>query len=114
MFEISSIVLDHGTGAFEIRRERGRCDLFLNFPCIEGLVSLETFGDWGTASGNGSLTPSLSIKGLLMVIGLFFVWFSSWLSLGAGTGEQMIVLVEHCEVSISSGGPLLVIHASSG
>jgi hypothetical protein len=68
--------LDHGTGALEIRRESGRCDLLSELPSIKGLVEFATFGYWGPASGNGSLTPILSIKLFLAVIDFFVVWFS--------------------------------------
>ena len=87
MFEIGGVILDHGTGAFEIRRESGRCNFFSDFPCVKGLVGLETLGGWGTTTGDGSLIPNLSIKDFLTVIGLFVVWLDSWLSSGACAGE---------------------------
>ena len=114
MFEVGSIVLDHGTGVFEIRRECGKGDFLSNFPAIQGLVSLEMLGGWGTALGNGSLMPNLSTKDFLLVIQFLIIWFVSWLSSGVSTGEQAVMLVEHCDVSIPGGGPLLVIRASSG
>ena len=94
--------------------ESGRGDFLSNFPGIQGLVGLETLGGWGTTSGNGSLMPNLSTKDFLLVIQFLVIWFVSWLSSGVSTGKQAVMLVEHCDVSIPGGGPLLVIRASSG
>ena len=114
MVEVSSIVLDHGTSAFEIRRECGKGDFLSNFPAIQGLVSLEMLGGWGTALGNGSLMPNLTTKDFLLVIWFLIIQFTSWLSSGVSTSKQAVMIVKHCNVSIPGSGPLLVIHASSG
>lgn len=44
MLEIGSVVLHHAPSLLKVQQERGRHDLFLDFPSIEGLVNFAPFG----------------------------------------------------------------------
>ena len=44
MFKVCGVILDNGTGALEILRERDRCDELVDLPGIERLVNLVPLG----------------------------------------------------------------------